>query len=221
MAIDREARPVDGVGSNMGHALGTGSLTPDEARQVTGTLMGPTMLGSFGISTFATDNGGFNPIGYHTGSVWVHDTAICALGMAREGHGDEAAVVARRLLDLGEALDYRLPELFADSGPLGQPAPYPASCRPQAWAAASAMAMLTVALGISVDVPRRRVTVRPPSTMPFGALTVRGLRIGDATISVAVDTSGAVTLEGLPDDFEFEGPAEGRRAGLARAGGAA
>ena len=206
MAIDGTARPVDGVGSNMGHALGTGALTPSEAQQVTDTLVGSTMLGDFGIATLATDNGGFNPIGYHTGSVWVHDTAICALGMAREGHAAQAAVVVGKLLDVGEAFDYRLPELFADSATLGQWAPYPASCRPQAWAAASAVAMLTVALGITVDVPGRRVQVRPPSPQPFGALTVKGLRVGEATISVTVDTSGDVTVEGLPSDFTLDLP---------------
>ena len=206
MAIDGTARPVDGVGSNMGHALGTGALTPSEAQQVTDTLVGSTMLGDFGIATLATDNGGFNPIGYHTGSVWVHDTAICALGMAREGHAAQAAVVVGKLLDVGEAFEYRLPELFADSATLGQWAPYPASCRPQAWAAASAVAMLTVALGITVDVPGRRVQVRPPSPQPFGALTVKGLRVGEASISVAVDASGAVTIEGLPSDFALDLP---------------
>ncbi|GAA5036529.1 glycogen debranching N-terminal domain-containing protein [Terrabacter aeriphilus] len=204
MAIDGDDRPVDGVGSNMGHALGTGALTPEEARRVTDTLTAPTMLGSFGIATLANDNGGFNPIGYHTGSVWVHDTAICALGMAREGHATEAAAVARRLLDVGEAFDYRLPELFADDAVFGRPAPYPASCRPQAWAAASSVAMLTVALGISADVPNRTVRLRPPARPPFGALRVRGLRVGEAVVTVEVGADGTVTVDGLPSDFTLE-----------------
>lgn len=218
MAIDSTARPVDGVGSNMGHVLGTGSLTPLEAQQVADTLVGSTMLGDFGIATLATDNGGFNPIGYHTGSVWVHDTAICALGMAREGHMAEAAVVATKLLDVGEAFDYRLPELFADSATIGQWAPYPASCRPQAWAAASSVAILTVALGITVDVPGRRVRVRPPASPPFGALTVKGLRVGDATVSVVVDGSGEVSVEGLPADFALDLPQDDPRATLTGTG---
>ncbi|WP_374970174.1 glycogen debranching N-terminal domain-containing protein [Terrabacter sp. BE26] len=214
MAIDSTARPVDGVGSNMGHVLGTGALTPAEARQVTDLLVGPTMLGNFGIATLATDNGGFNPIGYHTGSVWVHDTAICALGMASEGHRPEAASVVGRLLDVGEAFGYRFPELFADSATIGQWAPYPASCRPQAWAAASAVAMLTVALGLSVDVPGRRVTVSPSSPLPFGAMTVKGLRVGEATVSVVVDASGEVTVEGLPADFSLDLSPERARGAL-------
>lgn len=205
MAIDGEGRPVDGVGSNMGHVLGTGAVTAVEARDVTATLTGPTMLGRFGIATMATDNGGFNPIGYHTGSVWVHDTAICALGMAREGHAVEGATVVRRLLDLGEAFDYRLPELFSDAGALDRPAPYPASCRPQAWAAASAVAMVTVALGLSVDVPARTVSVRPAEPLPFGAMTVRGIRVGDARVTVTVDAAGGVEVDGMPDGFTLTG----------------
>jgi glycogen debranching enzyme len=218
MAIDSTARPVDGVGSNMGHVLGTGSLTPVEAQRVTDMLVGPTMLGDFGITTLATDNGGFNPIGYHTGSVWVHDTAICALGMAREGHTEQAALVATKLLDVGEAFDYRLPELFADSATIGQWAPYPASCCPQAWAAASSVAMLTVALGITVDVPGRRVRVRPALPLPFGALTVKGLQVGEASVSVAIDASGEVTVEGLPADFALDLPDDAARGALVGTG---
>ncbi|MDN5796530.1 MAG: amylo-alpha-1,6-glucosidase [Intrasporangium sp.] len=204
MAVDGGGRLVDGVASNMGHVLGTGALTPEEAARVIETLMAPIMLGPYGIATLAADNGGFNPIGYHTGSVWVHDTAICALGMAREGHLDEAATVASRLLDAGAAFDYRFPELFSATGALGEPAPYPASCRPQAWATASAVAILTVLLGLEVDVPGRTVTVRPAPSAPFGPLRVGGLRIGEAILTISVDASGQVEVDGLPDGFTLD-----------------
>ncbi len=101
MALDGHGRAVTGVGSNMGHVLGTGSLTPAEVREVVGVLTGPTLLRDGGIASFATDNAGFNPLGYHTGSVWTHDTAICALGLAREGFTDEAVDVAQRLVGTG------------------------------------------------------------------------------------------------------------------------
>lgn len=185
----------------MGHCLGTGALTTAEASSVVATLLEPRMLGAHGIVTFAHDNGGFNPLGYHTGSVWTHDTAICAWGMWREGHDQGASIVARRLLDAGEAFDYRLPELYSDAGVLGAPVPYPASCRPQAWSAASAVVLLTVALGLSVDVPARTVTVRPPRPSTFGALTVHGIRVGPAILTVAVGADGTVRVDGLPEDF--------------------
>lgn len=201
MAVDGHGAAVTGLGSNMGHGLGTGVFSADEAARVTAVLTEPRMLGTHGITTFATDNGGFNPLGYHTGSVWTHDTAICALGMLREGHQDQAAAVAQRLLRAAEAFDYRYPELFADTGVLGEPIPYPASCRPQAWSAASAVALLTIALGLTVDVPNRTVTVKPPPSLPFGPITVRGIRVGEVVVTISVDATGAVSTAGLPDDY--------------------
>lgn len=201
LAIDGAGEPVDAIGSNMGHVLGTGCLSPDEADEVVRLLTDPRMLGPYGIATYASDNQGFNPMGYHTGSVWTHDSAICALGMAREGYADEAGDVAVRLLDLAEAFDYRFPELCSGTGVLGRPAPYPASCCPQAWSSASAVALLTVALGLEVDVPGRTVTLRPAPSLPFGPLRVQGLRVGAFTVDVAVDACGVVTVEGLPAQF--------------------
>ena len=102
-----DGRSVDGVASNMGHLLGTGTLDEDEVARVAATLTSPQMLGRYGIGTLATDNGGFNPIGYHTGSVWTHDTAICAWGLMREGRREEAGLVAAQPARLGRGI--RLP----------------------------------------------------------------------------------------------------------------
>lgn len=144
MALDGDGTPVSGVGSNMGHALGTGLLTDAESARVVGRLLRPDMLREFGIGTLSSENPAYNPIGYHTGSVWAHDTAIVAAGMARAGFADEAAVVAERLLRLGVASGYRLPELCGGE-PVGRhPVPYPAACRPQAWAAAAVVVVLDI-----------------------------------------------------------------------------
>lgn len=144
MALDADGEPVDGVGSNMGHGLGTGLFTAEEARTVVDRLMRPDLLRPFGIGTLSRDNPGYNPIGYHTGSVWTHDTAIAMLGMAREGYLEEATEVARRLLRLATATGFRFPELVGGE-PVGTAAvPYPAACRPQGWSAASAAGLLTV-----------------------------------------------------------------------------
>lgn len=139
LALDGHGEAVDGIGSNMGHCLGTGLLTPEEVALVVQTLLDPILLGRHGIRTLSTDNEGFNPMGYHTGSVWAHDTAIIIRGLLREGWADEARDLAERLLDAGAAFGYRMPELFGDEGPLGRPVPYPASCRPQAWSPAAAL----------------------------------------------------------------------------------
>jgi glycogen debranching enzyme len=89
----------------------------------------------------STTNGGFWPTRYHAGSVWSHDTGMIISGMSRAGFAAEAAVLARGLLDAAEGFGWRLPELFAGhaAAEVGLPVPYPASCRPQAWAAASAV----------------------------------------------------------------------------------
>ncbi len=93
---------------------------------------------------------------------------------------------------------YRLPELFADTGVLDRPAPYPASCRPQAWSSASAIALLSVTLGLDADVPGRTFTVRPNRFAPFGAVTLRGIRVGEYLVTVACSADGGVSVEGLP-----------------------
>ncbi len=198
MAIDGEGEPVDGLGSNMGHVLGTGTLTPDEARRVTATLTGPELLREVGVATLSRDNPGYNPIGYHTGSVWTHDTAITMRGMVREGHRAEAAGLVRALLRSGTVFDLRLPELYAGESIHGRPAPYPASCRPQAWSAAAAPALVEALLGVDADVPNGRLRLAPIRPLPVGPLRVTGLRWAGVPFSVEVDEDG-VRTDGLPD----------------------
>lgn len=202
MALDGDGQRVDGLGSNMGHLLGSGALTPQEAGEVAAAVTGPELLDDFGIRTMGSHNGGFNPIGYHTGSVWTHDTAIIALGLAREGFTDAAGKVARALVASGAAFDYRWPELYSGEPMLGRPAPYPASCRPQAWSAASAAALVTVALGLRADLPAGVLYVNPLRPAPFGALRVDGLRLGEATIQVSTNQAGELSVSGVPDGIE-------------------
>ncbi|MEO6999859.1 MAG: amylo-alpha-1,6-glucosidase, partial [Terracoccus sp.] len=196
MALDGEGGLVDGIGSNMGHALGTGALTRAEAADVAATVTGPRLLSALGVATLSHDNPAYNPIGYHTGSIWTHDTAICAWGLSREGRADDAARVAATLVDSAELFGYRWPELYAGETVLGRPVPYPASCRPQAWAAASAVAVVTATLGLEADAPNGRLRVSPPSRSPFGAFRVEGLRFASRLFAVNVDDDGAASVEG-------------------------
>jgi glycogen debranching enzyme len=85
---------------------------------------------------------------------------------------------------------------------MGRPSPYPASCRPQAWSAASAGALVTVALGLRADLPGRVLEVDPVVPPPFGALRVEGLRLGDATVTVSVDRDGRAEVTGVPEGVE-------------------
>jgi glycogen debranching enzyme len=205
IALDGAGAAVDGLGSNMGHVLGTGALRPGEAAAVAARLTGAELLDEFGVRTLGTANGGFNPIGYHTGSIWTHDTAIAAWGLSREGCLPEGGRVARALLASAEAFDYRWPELYSGEPMMGRPAPYPASCRPQAWSAASVAVLVSVALGITADAPNRRLRVDPVRPAPFGALRVEGLRIGGASFTAVQDADGSVRLEGLPSDVGVDG----------------
>ncbi|PWH07374.1 amylo-alpha-1,6-glucosidase [Brachybacterium endophyticum] len=167
LALDGEKRPVDGVASNMGHLLGTGILDAEQERTVVRRLMDPTLFSGFGIRTLSTTNGGYGPLRYHGGSVWTHDTGIILRGMLRSGFQAEAQVLARGLLRAASGFDQRLPELFGGQGSdeVEAPLPYPASCRPQAWAAASAVPIAQT-LGV-LDPPR------PPHRLPYDRDTTR------------------------------------------------
>ncbi|MEW1834163.1 glycogen debranching N-terminal domain-containing protein [Microbacterium sp. NPDC079995] len=141
IALDRDGRPVDTLTSNAGHLLGTGILDPEEERAVADLLVGPSMSSGFGLRTMSTDAGGYWPLSYHGGSVWAHDTAIVARGMAEAGLHRHAAVLVDGMLAAAEAFGYRMPELHAGdaASDVAVPAPYPAACRPQAWSAAAAV----------------------------------------------------------------------------------
>ena len=139
IALDRDKRLVTGVASNMGHLLGTGLLDAAEETVVVDRLMSPELFSGYGIRTMATTNTAYWPTRYHVGSVWTHDTAMIIEGMLRAGFPDQAARLADGLLRAAEGFDHRLPELFGgqNADEAFPPVPYPASCRPQAWAAAS------------------------------------------------------------------------------------
>ena len=165
MALDGAGRQVDGVGSNMGHVLGTG--TADGGRGGPGARAGsssPTCSDRSGSAPSRAPTRPTTRSGYHTGSVWTHDTAIGAWGLARTGHGGGGRG-ARALVEVAAASGYRWPELYSAEPVLGRPAPYPASCRPQAWAAASA-GLWSVPLGLRADLPRAGSTSTRSSRRP-------------------------------------------------------
>jgi len=154
LALDGAKRPVDGVASNMGHLLGSRLLSPDQEQVVVDRLLDPSMFSGFGIRTLSTDNGGYGPLRYHGGSVWTHDTGVVLRGMLRSGFRAESQIIARGLLRAADGFDLRLPELFSGEAAeaLARPVPFPASCRPQAWAAATAVPVAQ-ALGALPSLP--------------------------------------------------------------------
>jgi hypothetical protein len=198
LALDADKQPVDSLTSNIGHLLGTGLLTADEETMVAARLSGQDMVSGFGLRTMSAGDAGYNPLSYHCGSVWSHDTAIVISGLFRSGHGDVAARLADGLLSAAAAFGWRLPELF--SGEDRGPVPYPAACRPQAWSAAAAGALAQALLGISVDAPSGKARIRPPSVAIGDAgrrLRIDGLVAGQETFSAGVDADGRGYVAGL------------------------
>ncbi len=196
LALDGRKTPVDAPASNMGHLLASGLIPQEQAALIADRLVHPSMSSGFGLRTMSATAGGYSPLSYHCGSVWAHDTAIAIHGLSRAGFPAQAMVLAEGLLAAGAAFDGRLPELYGGFArdEIPAPVPYPASCRPQAWAAASAVVLLQTMLGLTVDVPAGEVTIAPaPGT---GALAVTGLRVAGAALHVSVDSAGQVVTAG-------------------------
>jgi glycogen debranching enzyme len=207
VALDGTGRPVDTLTSNIGHLLGSGLLDRKETALVVRRLGQPAMDSGYGLRTLASTSTGFNPLSYHRGSVWSHDTALAVRGLgvaAGEGipaAGDVAASLIHGLLDAGAGFDYRLPELHggAQRGPFAPVQPYPAACRPQAWSAAAAVQILRTLLGLEVDLPAGRLTLRPLRPNPVGAFRIAGIPVGGGTLDVSVDERGVATVHAAPD----------------------
>jgi glycogen debranching enzyme len=200
LALDADGRPADTPTSNMGHLLGTGLLDEAESAAVVRRLAAPDMDSELGLRTMSANARGFNPLGYHTGSVWPHDNAIVLAGLRRVGT-DEADALAYRLVRGlvrgGTAFEYRFPELYSGAG--DPPLPYPASCRPQAWSAAAAVEMLRAVLGIEPDVPNGTLRITPMAPSPVGALAVRDLPLAGGRLDVDIAPGGAVSVPRSPD----------------------
>lgn len=196
VALDGDGRPVDSVTSGFGHLLGTGLLNAEESALLAARLAAPDLDSGHGLRTYSSAGVGYNPYGYHVGSIWPHDTAIAIHGLTRAGFPAEAASLAAGLLTASTSFESRLPELFAghgaEAGPA--PAPYPASCRPQAWAAAASVLVLQAGLGLTADVPGGTVTVAPAFAREYGPLSVKGLRVGGGRLDVTVTGEGVVEV---------------------------
>jgi len=207
VGLDADKRPIDSLTSNIGHCLWTGIVDEDKAHRVAQTLIGPTMFSGWGLRTLSTDNGGYNPISYHCGSVWPHDTAIVAAGLARYGYDGAAQQLIFGLLDAASAQGGRLPELFSglDRGELTVPVGYPTSCSPQAWSAASPLLCLRTLLRLDPWIPYGKTWLCPNLPEGIGYLKVEGIPLAGSrvTIEVGDEVPGGVAVSGLPPEIEI------------------
>lgn len=189
-ALDRDQRPVDALTSALGHLLWSGIVDLRLADQVVSRLLSPELFSGWGIRTLASSMGRYDPLSYHNGSVWPHDTALCVSGLARYGYPVEATRVANALLDAARVFDHRLPELFGgfDRATTGIPVPYPAACSPQAWAAAAPVEILRSLLGLEPGQDGLECEPFLPDQML--PLRLDGLRWRGATYTIEVDPAG-------------------------------
>lgn len=175
IGLDGDKRPIDSMTSNMGHLLWSGIVPEERARIVCDHLMSDAMFSGWGVRTLAEDEGGYNPIGYHTGTIWPHDNSIVAWGLERFGFRDEANRIALAQLEAAAFGEYRLPEAFAGfERSLGRfPVPYPTACSPQAWATGAPFAFIKTMLGL--DAKDGEVTIDPRVPDELGRIFVHGM----------------------------------------------
>ena len=177
LALDGAKHQVDAVSSNPGHLLWSGIVPPRRARAVAERLLRDDMFSGWGIRCLSSEMRGYNPLEYHAGTVWPHDSAICAEGMRRYGLHRQAGVVCKALIDAAIAFQHRLPELFAGFSRDGTniPVPYPDALAPQAWSAGAPLLALRTLLGLDVVDGKLRSARRVPREL--GRISLRRIPI--------------------------------------------
>jgi len=198
IAMDGDARVCRVEGSNAGHLLFCGVPSAERAARVMERLTSPSFASGWGIRTLADDQARYNPMSYHNGSIWPHDTALCAAGLARYGGCAQNVSLFDEIFEAAHYFGMRMPELFCGFPRVrGQgPIPYPVACLPQAWAAGSVFMLLQACLGIRIDGLRSAVHIDHP-ILPSGVdtLKISGLVVGSSTIDLEFHrVNGAIVV---------------------------
>lgn len=188
LALDGHKEPCRIRTSNAGHALFAGIAAPEKAARVAETLLGRDSFSGWGIRTVASGEARFNPISYHNGSVWPHDNAMIALGLARYGFSSHALKVFSAMFEAAVSQEAdRLPELFCGftRRPRRGPTSYPVACAPQAWASAALFAFLEASLGVALRYESNSVEFCDPVLPGFlDYVTLRRLSLGDSRLDL-------------------------------------
>ncbi len=177
LALDGEKQQVDSMTSNVGHLLWSGIVDERRAGAMVRRLLRDDMFSGWGVRSMSSEDAGFNPLEYHCGTVWPHDTAIVAAGMRRYGFDDEAAKLCKALLEATDAFSNQLPEVFAGfpRDESGVPVEYPDALKPQSWAAAAPLLAIRTLLGL--DVVDGRLRSSPIEKLKLKGIEVRGKRL--------------------------------------------
>ncbi|MFA7429110.1 MAG: amylo-alpha-1,6-glucosidase [Rhodospirillaceae bacterium] len=194
LALDGEKKRCAVRTSNAGQLLFSGLPAPQRAARVAEALVAPSFFSGYGIRTVATGEARYNPMSYHNGSVWPHDNALIALGLARYGLKEPVLQIMEGLFDAAAFMDLRrLPELFCGFRRAREAAPtlYPVACSPQAWASATPFALVQAALGICIDHASRTIRFEHPR-LPDSLTEMRitNLSLGDASVDVLLTRAG-------------------------------
>ncbi|MGH9357789.1 MAG: amylo-alpha-1,6-glucosidase [Terriglobia bacterium] len=194
LALDGKKKPCCVRASNAGHCLFTGIAGRARAKRVAETLLGNDFFSGWGVRTVSSKEDRYNAMSYHNGSVWPHDNALIASGLARYGIKHAALKSFTGLLDASIFVElHRLPELFCgfDRRPGEGPTLYPVACTPQSWAAAAAFLMLQACLGIVIRGSPPLVLFRRtilPESLP--EIEIRNLQVGSAMVNLAIHRAG-------------------------------
>ena len=194
LALDGGKKPCKVRSSNVGHLLFAGMIRDDRARRVAADLMRPHFFTGWGIRTIAAGEARYNPMSYHNGSIWPHDNALTALGLARYGLKHAVEQVFKGLFDAATYMDLRrLPELFCGFRREKHRGPtlYPVACAPQAWASATPFTLLEAALGLEFDIARGEIRLRNPRLPAFlDEVILRDLQLGTSYVDLCVRRHG-------------------------------
>lgn len=198
LALDGEGRLVEGISSNPGHCLLTGILSRDHRLAVAERLTAPDLFSGWGIRTLHSLSPAFNPIGYHTGSVWPHDNSLVALGLRSVGAVSQMLEIGSVLFEVAQNQPlYRLLELFCGFTRDAQDsllASYPVACSPQAWAAGSLFQILQAMVNLVPDAPGNCLRIIEP-VLPswLSSLELKNLRVGTSVLDLRFEVSGGST----------------------------
>ena len=193
IAIDGHGQLCRVRASNPGHLLFCGLPSLDRAKRVCRQLMSAPFQSGWGVRTLAVGEARYNPMSYHNGSVWPHDTALCVAGMARYGERDGVIEMLSEMFETAVSFEMRLPELFCGfpRAPGEPPVAYPVACLPQAWAAGSIFMLLQACLGVSIDGWNGEITIDHPH-LPIGidSLRIEYLRVGSSMAHLLFQHAG-------------------------------
>ncbi len=166
-ALDRDKQQVDSMTSNVGHLLWSGIVDERRGARVVKRLLREDMFTGWGVRSMSANDVAYNPLEYHCGTVWPHDTAIVAEGMRRYGFRDEAGRLCEALLQAAEAFGYQLPEVFAGFArdETNAPVEYPNALKPQAWAAGAPLLALRTLLGLDASGGKRHRSAHVPESL--------------------------------------------------------